>query len=65
MERPEQLVEDDDEFFLSGEEIYLILKALDVYAHAMLLGDSTAEFLKVQTLAKYILTKTPKPELNS
>ena len=65
MDKPEQLVEDDDLLSFTGEEIYLVLKALDVYAHAMLLGDSTAEFLKVQTLAKYILTKTPKPELNS
>lgn len=65
MERPERIVEDDDLLSFTGEEIYLVLKALDVYAHAMLLGDSTDEFLKVQTLAKYILTKTPKPELNS
>ncbi len=65
MDKPEQLVEDDDEFSFSGEEMYLILKALDVYAHAMLMSDSTTEFLKVQMLAKYILSKTPKAGLNS
>ena len=65
MDKPELLVEGDDEFTLTGEEIYLILKALDVYAHAMLLSDSTDEFLKVQRLAKHILIKTPKSGLNS
>lgn len=65
MDKPEQLVEDDDLLSFTGEEIYLVLKALDVYAHAMLLSDSTDEFLKVQTLAKYILRKSPKPGLNS
>lgn len=65
MDKPEQLVESDDELSFTGEEIYLILKALDVYAHAMFLSDSLEEFKNVQILAKYILTKTPKPELNS
>ena len=65
MDRPEQLVESDDELAFTGEDIYLILKALDVYGHAMFLSDSHGEFLKVQTLAKYILTKTPKQELDS
>lgn len=65
MDKPEQLVESDDELSFTGEEIYLILKALDVYAHAMFLSDSLEEFKNAQTLAKYILTKTPKPELNS
>lgn len=65
MDKPEQLIENDDEFTFSGEEMYLILKALDVYAHAMLLSDSTDEFLKVQRLAKYIIGKTPKSGLNS
>ena len=44
MDKPEQLVEDDDVLSFTGEEIYLVLKALDVYAHAMLLSDSTDEF---------------------
>ena len=65
MDKPEQFIEDDDLLSFTGEEIYLVLKALDVYAHAMLLSDSTEEFLKVQTLAKYIISKTPKTGLNS
>jgi len=65
MDKPELLIEDDDEFTFSNEEMYLVLKALDVYAHAMLLSNSTSEFIEVQKLAQYILKKMPRSGLNS
>ncbi len=65
MDKREQLIEDDDEFTLSSLEMLLILRALDLYAYAMHASGSFYEFAQTQELAKYILSKTPKPELQS
>lgn len=66
MEGQERIVEDDDdEFLLSGEEMRLIVKALDVYGYSLIASGSMGEFRAVQELAQYIFAKTPKQDLNS
>lgn len=61
----EKLTEDDDEFFLSADELRLILRALDLYGYAMHTSGSFYELAKAREVAIYILQKTPKTGLDA
>ena len=65
MAEQEQLVEEDDEFLLSSEELRLILKSLDVYGYSLIASGNMLEFYAVQEVAHYIVSKIPKQDLNS
>jgi len=63
----EEISEEDveAEFFVTGDDLYLVMKALDVYAYALIISQSQAELELVKTLAVKILKNMPKAELDS
>lgn len=66
MARPRKTVElKDNEIALTGEEMFVIVKALDVYCYALLASNTMDEFHQVQALAKKMIQASPKMELNS
>ncbi len=49
----------------NSDQMYLIMKALDVYAYAMIVSENKKELMEVKKIAEIILSNMPKPELNS
>lgn len=63
----EEINEEDVEatFFVTGDDLHLVMKALDVYAYALIVSQSQAELEIVKKLAIKILENMPKAELDS
>jgi|GEM_PF-1779478 len=63
----EEISEEDVEatFFVTGDDLHLVMKALDVYAYALIVSQSQTELELVKTLAVKILQNMPKAELDS
>jgi hypothetical protein len=53
------------EFFVTGDDLYLVMKALDVYAYALIISQSQTELELVKTLAVKILKNLPKAEFDA
>lgn len=66
MARPRKTVElKESEVGLTGEQIFLVMKALDVYAFALLASQNMKELHEVQAIANEFVKQIPKPELDS
>ena len=67
MDRQDDLSEEDVEatMLLNSDQMFVIMKALDVYAYALIVSENKKELLEVKKIAEIILSKMPKPELNS
>jgi hypothetical protein len=67
MGRQDDLSEEDVEatMLLNSDQMFVIMKALDVYAYALIVSESKKELREVKKIAEIILSKMPKPELNS
>lgn len=66
MARPRKTIElKDNQIALTGEEMFLIVKALDVYCYALLASNTMDEFHQVQGIAKKMIEASPKMELDS
>ena len=65
MERPSEILTEDKEIGLTAQEMVFIIKALDVYAHALFVSDNVYELHAVQRLVNKFIEKAPKPELDS
>ena len=67
MDRQDDLSEEDVEttMLLNSDQMFVIMKALDVYAYALIVSENRKELREVKRIAEIILPKMPKPELNS
>lgn len=67
MDRQSEIDDEDVEatMLLTGDQMFLILKALDVYAYAMIVSENKKELREIKKTAELILKNMPKPELNS
>ena len=67
MDRQDDLSEEDVEatMLLNSDQMFVIMKALDVYAYALIVSENKKELREVKIIAEIILSKMPKPELNS
>lgn len=66
MARPRKTVElTDTQIGLTGEQVYLVMKALDVYAYALMASQNMQELHQIQTIAQEFLKRAPKQELDS
>jgi hypothetical protein len=67
MDRQDDLSEEDVEatMLLNSDQMFVIMKALDVYAYALIVSESKKELREVKKIAEIILSNMPKPELNS
>jgi len=63
----EEINEDDVEatFYVTSDDLYIVMKALDVYAYALIISQSQAEFEIVKKLANKIIKSMPTAELDS
>lgn len=63
----EEINEDDVEatFYVTSDDLYIVMKALDVYAYALIISQSQAEFEIVKKLANKIIKGMPTAELDS
>lgn len=50
---------------LTGEQLHIIVKALDAYASVLLIAESAAEFEKVRNVAQTIINQFPREDFNS
>ena len=67
MDRQDDLSEEDVEatMLLNSDQMFVIMKALDVYAYALIVSENKKELREVNKIAEIIMSKMPKPELNS
>jgi hypothetical protein len=67
MDRQDDLNEEDVEttMLLNSDQMFVIMKALDVYAYALIVSENKKELREVKKIAEIILSNMPKPELNS
>lgn len=67
MARQSEIDDEDIEttMLFNSDQMYLIMKALDVYAYAMIVSENKRELMEVKKIAEIILSNMPKPELNS
>ena len=67
MDRQDDLSEEDVEatMLLNNDQMFVIMKALDVYAYALIVSENKKELREVKKIAEIILSNMPKPELNS
>ena len=67
MDRQDDLSEEDVEatMLLNSDQMFVIMKALDVYAYSLIVSENKKELREVKKIAEIILSKMPKPELNS
>lgn len=66
MARPRKTVElKDGQIGLTGEQMFLVMKALDVYAYSLMASQSIEELQQVQAIAKEFVKNAPKMELDS
>jgi hypothetical protein len=64
---PYEVSDDDVEstMLLTGEDLLIILKALDLYAYSLIMSFSDRELEHVKHVAKEIIKSLPKQELDS
>jgi len=55
----------DGDIALTAEEIFLVMKALDVYAYALMASNSAYELELIQRVANKFVRNAPKVELDS
>jgi hypothetical protein len=67
MDRQSDIDEDDVEatMLLNNDQMFLIMKALDIYAYAMIVSENKKELRNIKEVAELIISNMPKPELNS
>lgn len=67
MDRRSEVAEDQQnvDFVLTDDEMILILKGLDLYGYSLIMSENIAELVQIKVIAKKLLEKIPKPELNS
>lgn len=66
MDKPRREIEVvEDDIPLTAEEIFLVMKALDVYAYSLMASNSSYELRLVQRVASKFVTNAPKMELDS
>jgi len=69
MDRRDEIEDDDDEveatFLITGDDMFLIMKALDVYAYALIISQSQSELMQVKEVAEKILVNLPKAEFDA
>ena len=68
MDRSSQVITDDDDnetVLLTGEDLYLVMKAIDVYAYALIVSNSLTELAHIRRIAAILATQFPKTELDS
>jgi hypothetical protein len=67
MDRQSDIDEDDVEatMLLNSDQMFLIMKALDIYAYAMIVSENKKELRNIKEVAELIISNMPKPELNS
>ena len=57
--------ETESTFLITGDDMYLIMKALDLYCCALVISNSHAELINVKQLAERILSNLPRPEFDA
>jgi hypothetical protein len=64
---PDEVSDDDVQstMLLTGEDLLIILKALDLYAYSLIMSFSTKELEHVKHVATEIMKSLPKQELDS
>lgn len=55
----------DGDIALTAEETFLVMKALDVYAYALMASNSAYELELIQRVANKFVRNAPKVELDS
>jgi len=67
MDRLDEVDDEDVEatFFITGDDMFLIMKALDVYAYALIISQSQTELMQVKEVAEKILANLPKAEFDA
>ena len=67
MDRPSEIDDEEQiaEFTLNDDEMFIILKGLDLYAYSTVLSDNSKELVKIRDIAIKIISQLPKPGLNS
>lgn len=58
-------VRNTTDLLLTGEQLHIIVKALDAYAAVLLIADSAVEFGRVQQVAQTLITQFPREDFNS
>jgi hypothetical protein len=67
MDRSSEIDEErvSTDLMLTGEQLHMIVKALDAYASVLLIAESAAEFEKVRNVAQTIINQFPREDFNS
>lgn len=67
MDRSSEIDEErvSTDLMLTGEQLHMIVKALDAYASVLLISESAAEFEKVRNVAQAIINQFPREDFNS
>lgn len=67
MDRPSEIDEGrpSTDLMLTGEQLHMIIKALDAYGSVLLIADSADEFEKVRNVAQTLLNQFPRMDFNS
>lgn len=63
----EDVDEEDIEatMLITGDDLLIVMKALDVYAYSLIMAQAQSEFERVKEVAETILKIMPKKELDS
>lgn len=63
----EDVDEEDIEatMLITGDDLFIVMKALDVYAYSLIMAQAQFEFERVKEVAEIILKIMPKKELDS
>jgi len=67
MDRRDEVDDEDVEatFLITGDDMFIIMKALDVYAYALIISQSQTELMQVKEVAEKILANLPKAEFDA
>jgi len=67
MDRRDEVDDEDVEatFLITGDDMFIIMKALDVYAYALIISQSQTELMQVKEVAEKILVNLPKAEFDA
>ena len=58
-------VDDSSTMIFTYEQMLTIMKALDLYAYAMIMSENPQELREIRHVAQNIIKNMPKPELDS
>ena len=67
MDRSSEIDEErvSTDLMLTGEQLHMIIKALDAYASVLLIAESAGEFEKVRHVAQTLISQFPREDFNS